>query len=334
MLGTVLGWLGSAGIASASGRTASIVVAASNSSEEAKAGADLVCDGIDDQVELRESLTRAGRFTVMIDWSPSTQVEVECYGRHSVEWLPGDYHLGETLVIPDAADVVIRAEGTYFHYEQATGDAVRIQGMNRCRYNFGTIDSHSSDAALRVKPEKGMASLMSFVNYMGLVGHDLRGTGLFIDPTVQNVCVNRFEGTDIFGFDTGIRVADAAKSDGSGFGKSDTNWFWISYIRVCKTCIIEGHQGIDSNVWNVNIDASIEDSVAMRAGGNFGKWYVIMGTFRYEGVNKAVILEPGAEHNVIEVHPPLEGLFQWEDNSGNDTNVILTSKSPPYRPAP
>ena len=41
------------------GRAASIIVAAANSTPEAKARADLVCGGKDDQVVLLSSLTRA-----------------------------------------------------------------------------------------------------------------------------------------------------------------------------------------------------------------------------------------------------------------------------------
>jgi hypothetical protein len=30
------------------------------------------------------------------------------------------------------------------------------------------------------------------------------------------------------------------------------------------------------------------------------------------------------------MHPPIQ-MFAWEDNSGVDTNVILSSDSPPFR---
>jgi hypothetical protein len=43
-----------------------------------------------------------------------------------------------------------------------------------------------------------------------------------------------------------------------------------------------------------------------------------------------LILEKGARHSVFEVHPPL-GDFAWEDRSGNDTNIVLSSDRPPYR---
>lgn len=312
-------------------RTSSIIIAASNSSNKCKAQADYVCDGKDDQVELLKSITQAIKCAVKVDIDPASQKTVECYGKHSVVWLPGDYYLDKTLTIPDAADCVINAEGSYFHYQPMERDAVIITGMNRCRYYFGTIESNSTDAALRVKPAKIMPALMSKVSFTGLVGSNQKGTGLYIDPSVENVCTNKFEGTDISGFDKGVYIGDAAKKkpDIPGSGKCDTNWFWFSYIRMCNTCIWEKGRGVDDGVWNVNVDASIPDSIGIRTAAMYGKWYLIMGTWDRKGT-KAVVLDPGASHNVLEVHPPIEE-FEWEDNSGNSTNVILSTKRFPYR---
>ena len=95
---------------------AAIIVAASNSIPEEKAKADIVCNGKNDQIELLASITKANLFDVVVDKDPGAQQTVKCYGRHSVTWLPGDYYLSETLTIPDGADMVINAEGTFFHY--------------------------------------------------------------------------------------------------------------------------------------------------------------------------------------------------------------------------
>ena len=311
---------------------AAIVVAAADSLPEEKSRADLVCDGIDDQVELAASLARARTGEAVIDINPKTQQTVVCRKNHAVKWLPGNYQLSATLEIADAVDCVIRAEGTTFHYQKPTGDAVLIRGMNRCRYNFGTVKTSSADVALRVQPTSKMPALMSYLNFMGLVGENQQGTGLMFDPKYENVCVNRTEGTDIYGFDTGVLVGGAGsrETSASTHGKCDTNWFWISYVRLCNTCIEEGAQGVDCSVWNVNVDASVPGGVAIRTAGGFGKWYVIMGTYTFEGKNKALVLEPGARHSVFEMHPPIQ-MFSWEDNSGVDSNVILSSESPPYR---
>ncbi|MCC6492771.1 MAG: hypothetical protein IT424_07105 [Pirellulales bacterium] len=303
--------------------SAAIVVAASDSSDEEKARADLVCDGRDDQEELAASLARAKREAVRIDVDPKTQTTVDCAVNHAVQWLPGVYRLSGTLEVPDAANCVIEAEGTVLRYEPQEGDAVVIRGMNRCRYRFGTIESATSGAALKVAPRETMPALMSFVDFAGLIGQGAQGIGLHLDPTEENVCVNRFVGTDVMGFDKGVLVGGAGgrTNAASTQSKCDTNWFWLSYVRMCRTCVEEGSVGVDCSVWEVNVDASLPDSVAIRAGGLYGKWYVIMGTYTFEKKNKALILEPGARQCVFDVHPPLAD-FAWEDNSGNDTNVI------------
>ena len=312
--------------------SAAIVVAAADSLPEEKSRADLVCDGQDDQEELAASLARARMGEAVIDINPKTQRSVTCRKNHVVQWLPGNYHISDTLEVADAVDCVIRAEGTTLHYKGSEGDCVLIRGMNRCRYNFGTIKSASSGAALRIQPTPQMPSLMSYVNFMGLVGENQRGTGLLLDPQNENICVNRVEGTDVYGFDRGVYVGGAGGREGSAstHGKCDTNWFWISYVRLCNTCIEESAEGVDDSRWEVNVDASIPNSTAIRTAAAHGKWYVIMGTYTFEGTNKALVLEPGARHSVFEMHPPIQS-FAWEDRSGTDTNIILSAESPPFR---
>lgn len=311
---------------------AAIVVAAADSTAQEKSRADLVCDGVDDQVELAKSLAMGRRGKTEIDIDPKTQRTVECILNHAVEWLPGTYNLSATLEVPEAANCVIRAEATTLNYLPGEGDCVVIRGMNRCRYNFGTIRCASSGGALRVQPKATMPSLMSFVNFTGLQGKNARGTGLWLDPVNENICVNRFEGTDVLRFDRGAFVGGAGARTGaaSTHGKCDTNWFWLSYVRMCNTCVEESADGVDSSVWEVNVDASFPGATAIRAAGAYGKWYVIMGTYTYEKKNQALVLEAGARHSVFEVHPPL-GDFAWTDRSGNDTNIVLTTTRPPFR---
>ncbi len=319
----------------ADAQAASITVAATNSTPEAKRRADIICDAKDDQVKLLSSFTRGTRGKTVFERNPATLLPTECYLGHSVEWLPGDYYLSDTLTIPDAEDCVIQAEGARFHYQRDKGDAIVLQGMSRCRYRFGTIFSSSVGAALRVKPTGTMPALMSMVGFTGLIGQDQKGIGLCVDSTSENVCTMRFEGTDVRGFDIGVFVPDARPShpDQPGAGKTDTNWYWISYVRMCNTCIWEKRKGIDCGIWQVNVDASIKNSVAIRTAASYGRWFVIMGTWAGKC---SVIFDPGATHNVMEVTPPLQaGLAPAEDNSGNKSNLILCSSRPvPLNPGP
>lgn len=305
---------------------ACIVVAASDSPAAAKNKADYVCTGVADEMVLRRSLLDAGVYTGDIDINPFDMTQIECIGRHSVEWLAGNYYLERTLEIPDAMDVSIQSEGACFHYVAEAGDAIRVGGMLRCRYALGTVLCNSCGAALRIAPQqRGYASLMSIVSFTGLIGSGQRGTGLMIDPSMENVCTNRFEGTDIRDFDIGVLVGAAATSYvpvNPGAGKCDTNHFWFSYIRRCNTCICEQGNGVDSADWNVNVDASLAGSVAIRTAAKYGKWSVIMGTWDADA-ESALILDSGAMNNTFFVHPPLKDNFKWQDNSGNDTNNIV-----------
>lgn len=312
----------------------SLIVAASNSSSEEKSRADLICDGKDDQIELLASLLKAATFEVAVDTSPAHSMRVKCRGRFVVEWAAGDYFLGGTLEIPDAADFVIHAQGTFFHYLPSEGDAVVVRGMNRCRYDFGTIETKSNGSALRISPTHHMPALMSFVTFMGLIGSNQQGIGLHLDHREENVCVNQFTGTDIQGFDIGVLVDDAVTYQGGTRPsvKSDTNWYWFSYIRLCNTCIWEKAGGVDCGYWEVNVDASIPGSTAVRTAGKYSQWRIIMGTWDLDG-SHALILDSGAEHQIIEMRPPLD-VFRWRDDSGNGTNVFLSTSRLPYRKAP
>ena len=301
-------------------------VAASNTPEPARSRADFVCDGTDDQVELLASIAKGPRTTAHVTnlgGQPTAKPfkedvsTYECFGASSVEWLPGDYHLGATLVIPETADMMIQAQGTRFHYDKEDGDAVLITGAFRSRYYLGTIYSNSRGAALRLKPDRHV--IMSIISFTGLVGKDFRGVGLWID---QSVCTNKFEGTDISLFDKGVFVNDANT-------KIDTNWFWLSYIRTCNYCIYESGKGVDCNTWDVNVDASMPGSVAIYTAGTYSCWNILMGTWVLENT-KALILAPGASNQLIQIRPPIDA-FRWQDNSGKNDNVILCNSRKPLR---
>jgi hypothetical protein len=281
------------------------IVAASNSTPHAKARADFVCDGIDDQVELVASIGSDGGF--------------------AVEWVPGDYYLSDTVRLRPAENSVIEAEGTYLHYLASTGDAVHILGMLGCRYRFGAIETGSTDAAITVQNPLSVNAAMSIVSFTGLIGHDQKGIGLYLNVSEEGVCTNRFEGTDISGFDTGILLGE--RPDGKPW-KTDTNWFFVNSIRRCNTCISEGHVGIDDNVFRVTLDTSLPGSVGIRTAGYAGRFDVMMSDSCGVGTH-AVVLEPRARGNVFEFHPPIDS-FNWEDNSSEPSNIMLSTTRPPY----
>ena len=307
-----------------SGWAASIVVAASDSSAQGKARADYICDGTNDQVELLASINAAGVYSVDVADEPNHTMTVSCKGRHSVEWLAGSYNLGATLVIPEASDLSIQAEGTYFT-GPASGSAVIVRGANRCVYRFGNISCRSGEAtaaALKIQPLATMPVVFSKIEYTGLSGLNHQSIGLQLDPSLGNICYSRFKGTNIMNVHTGIQVNSAGQH-------CEGNWFWVSFVAECLQCVYEQGGNVQKNFWEVNVDAWLDNAEAIRTGGSHGKWYVIMGTGGHEGINNALVLDPGASHNVIEMHPPIEN-YVWQNNSGNTTNVILTTRRPPY----
>lgn len=284
----------------------SIIVAAANSSAAGKARADLVCNGIADQHELELSFTRVSN--------------------HSVLWLPGDYYLTDTLDIPlPGANSVIDAQGTYLHYQPSSGDAVVIRGLFGSRYNLGTIETSSDGAALRIQNPSGVNALMSITTFNGLVGHNQQGIGLHLDPSQEGLGTARYDGLEIRGFDTGVLLGEPATG---GARKNDTNWFFINHIRDCNIGVREFQDRTDDHVYRLNINMSLPNSVGVRSGAYHGKWDLMLKSSGGAGT-KAFILDPGAAFNVFEIHPPLDQ-FNYEDNSGNNTNIFLSATQPPY----
>jgi len=292
------------------------VVAASNSIPSAKSRADIICNGTDDQIALSESMKKG----------PWTKTEYDdnaytfAYSAQSVEWLPGDYYLSDTLFVPQYVDSVIHAEGAIFHYGPSSGDAIVFTGSLRCRYYLGTIWTGSSGAALAFKDRPYanpfMPNNMNVIQFQGLQ-HDPpsgnNGIGLHL---TKHFCVNKVEGTDIRGFDIGVYVDD------NGEGKVDTNWYWLSYVRGCGVDILVEGVGVDSQQWFVNVDATLSGSVAIKTAALYERWQIIMGTLDRTPNTRSIILDPGAQWNWMEITPPLWNFDGYENNSGYPNNVF------------
>ena len=157
----------------AGGQVSSVVVAPKDASKQMKAKADLVCDGIDDQVELTQSLMMGNVYESRAAGQPDSMPLQKPRGRFTVTWLPGTYNLRGLVDFPMLSDFALYAEGTYLIFEPKEGDVIHINHSIRCRFNFGTIDSHSTGTCITVH-----SMTMSEVSFTGLVGYDQKGTGL------------------------------------------------------------------------------------------------------------------------------------------------------------
>jgi hypothetical protein len=204
--------------------SASWIVAAHDSSPAAKARADVVCNGTDDQIILRESLTKGPWVRTQYDDNAWTMA----YSSQSVEWMAGTYVLSDTLVLPQVVDTALFAEGTVIHYTGPKNkDIVVLSGALRSRFNFGTIWSTSNGAALAMKSRQYsnpfMVIDMNIITFQGLQrvgevqgGPVPPGIGLWIQ---RPFCVNQVTGTDIRGFTTGIFADDWGPRDGHTIGE-------------------------------------------------------------------------------------------------------------------
>ena len=74
--------------------------------------------------------------------------------------------------------------------------------------------------------------------------------------------------------------------DDQGEGKVDTNWYWLSFVRGCGQDIVVSGQGVDSQQWFVNVDATLPNSVAIRTAALYERWQIIMGTERQNKTKK------------------------------------------------
>jgi len=299
---------------------ASFIVAAHNSLPSAKARANIVCNGTEDQIALMVSMKTGTWIQTEYDDNAFTMA----WSGQSVEWLAGDYYLSSTLFIPQCVDTLLEAQGTILHYLPTTGDAVVITGSLRSRFNFGTIWTGSLGAALAAKDRPYsnpfMPNLMSVYRFQGLQHDPPTGTDGYGFFANKHFCVNKIEGTDIRGFGVGIMIDD---SDGGTEGKIDTNWWWLSFVRGCGTDIMVTGNGVDSQQWDVNVDATLPNSIAIRTAAKFERWHIIMGTEDRSPGTRSIILDPGAESNWMEIQPQLWTVDGYENHSGFSNNVFI-----------
>lgn len=91
---------------------------------------------------------------------------------------------------------------------------------------------------------------------------------------------------------------------------------------------------MDNNDYFVNLEVNRPAGLALRAGGSYGKWHVVLRTTGSRAKNVPLItLGPDAVDNVLWVQPPMkQGAVN--DDSGNKTNVILSTNKPPLTERP
>lgn len=235
------------------------------------------------------------------------------------------YALTQTMTIPISNYGIFDSRGTIFRYSPTSGDAVIWKGGQGAQLHFGLIDMEngSTGSALRVFPEFGTVTLSNRIEWQGLHegGGGHVGKGFFMDSSLGGMGIFQVVGNDILGFDEGIRVG----IDDVGGGAAHK--FWLDWIRDCNINIVV-HNLHNTGEFNINLDALIDNSIAIKTGGANDVWNVIIGAQAPDPTTaKTLVIDSGAKHNVFNIKPALNRFKRslganWEDNSGNRTNII------------
>jgi hypothetical protein len=312
-------------------RGAAIIVAPADAGTALKQKANFVCDGVADEVELLASITRQAASSVTLNRADNGADQTfTCIARHSVEWLPGQYHLSAPLVIPAASDLNISAEGTELIYAPATGTAVILRGMNRCRYRLGAIRSASADAALAVSPLVTMPAMGSSLSFSGLLGTGSAQVGLLVDATKSSVVNNQLGGTNIRGFAQGVCLRATG-------GLCEANWLNFADIRDCDVGLVEGDDGLRANDYSVHLQLNRPGATGIRSGGQDGKWQIFVNPRSFPADTTAqatLVLTFGAQHNMYELLPPPRQLPRLLNYSLHPNSILLSTDRAPYRLTP
>jgi len=176
-------------------RSATLVVASSDSSAKAKAGADYICDGTADEVELQAAL----------DALPSGSGRVKCIGKNfyfadtvTIGVGSADY-TKQALIFEEGSRIRPTADVDLFHL---TNNAILA---NAWVYTYGF--SYSKNAITI----QGRQNSLQHVSFKGTEGVGT-GTALLLDDTgtAHYVLYNKFDDIRIDGYEYGVRVKQTA----------------------------------------------------------------------------------------------------------------------------
>ena len=177
-------------------------------------------------------------------------------GMHDGREIPGNvYNLQETLRIPWSQDFEIRG-GTYvLNYELRSGDAVCIDSMMNCSFDFGIIGARTDGAAIRVKPQtKGpddfIIAIASKVTFAALVNHG-PGYGLILDSEKGPIVHSRFTGQEINSTHCMLKITDNG-GKGSGVYNNDIEFLFgnMDHSLGESNGLIIGEEGTRNIAYN------------------------------------------------------------------------------------
>lgn len=279
-------------------RTATLIVAANNSSDKEKDQADYVCDGTNDEVELLASIA-----------------DLPVKRKHKVVWLPGLYMLGAQLVIPPLQEFVIEARGATLAVK-----GVKFNSLLDCDITLGILAGRTNGVALEFAPEDDTAGgiTVNSVNHIkigsiaGLTSYAAGSIGIYFNPTSGAHHRISLDLLEVWGFETLIKLGSSAT-----YSIND-NIIKALYLYKGDVALLQGASGGTKNLRNrfiLGLYTNLTTGVSTYA---YDDYYDI---YDSGGLGaSAVVFQSGARRNRVFSSSGLS----YTDNSGRTDNQVIT----------
>ena len=295
-------------------RTATCIVAGSKEPNYVKRQADLVADGISDEVELLASIKAAGNVCATVRWI-------------------GEFTLGSTLVIPPLQNFRIDAYGSSLNAGgEFTGDLIQFDSLMNVNIFLGSLQGRPAigKAVLHFKPVNGVPIDVGVVGIaessvgwsaISLPPTVTTGIGIYFDASEGDIRDSRFYGDALNGnsgsFDYGIYMPTPVHS-------FKQNVVDIIFIQDCKIVLQEGTSATDSihsNQYNLIIKSATTAGIVTYARNNIYETTMVsvpvLHTFEFQN---------GARSNIILGNQNISDQG-WKDNSTQSYNTVITPSS-------
>jgi hypothetical protein len=289
-------------------------VAPSGASAADKLKADFVGDGVNDQNAVNSAVTAARA--------------ISSYSK--VEMLPGVYNFSAATANLCGASgqngSLFEARGTIVNGPGVGGaatalDTFVIQNCNFAELNFGSIKTNNTGTAAAIHSTGNYSETK--ITWQALDGTARSGYGFFADTTgaATSQSVNWITATHVQNFAKGVVLSSAGAGANIDTYRVSLDYVFNNVIGIYVHA--SGGGGINSNVWNVNIDPShTAGDIAFETNASFDVINGIVGGLASGSHN--FVLDSGATANILNLTPISLAAAAGSilDSSGNTTNVV------------
>lgn len=278
-----------------------------------KSKADFVGDGVNDQVAVNAAVTAARA--------------ISNYSK--VVMLPGVYNFSAAASlggVPGGNGFIFEARGTLVNGPGVGGaatalDTFVINNSNFSEFNFGSIKTKNTGTAAAIHSTGNYSETK--ITWQALDGTARGGYGFYADTTsaATSQSVNWITATHVQNFAKGIVLSSV------GAGANVDTWrITVDYIyNNVVGCYVHSATGgiLNSNVWNINIDASnTAADIGFQTNSNFDVINATIGGLAAGSHN--IVFDSGATANTLNLTPISLAVAAGSilDNSTNLTNTI------------